>query len=177
MHTATFWKVGPRRIPTVFCFNPLSQVIIPIAFLVDGTGSILTVNERATGETTFQVYALPRCGQDGKDQKTKIYQLPDRVCVNTSPIPKVDAPFLSYRAKINDGVTGSTCLDRNCTGKYSSTCFVDIYPYKNCTGNYAGLQSTPGNANNCQNLLQGFTGLNETYGAKSVIVYCFRVPA
>ena len=160
MHIAAFWKVGPLRIPTVFVLT-LSQVILSIAFLVDGTVSTPTVNERASGEATFQVYALPRCGEAGKDQQTKIYQLPDKECVDTPPIPKVESRFLSYKAKINDGVIAAAC-------------FIDIYPFKNCTGNYAGFESLPGKANNFQNILQGFTGLKETYGAKSVKVSCVK---
>lgn len=137
----------------------VSQVILPIAILVDGTVSTSTVNERATGEATFQVYTLPRCGRAGQDQQTKIYQLPDKECVDTPPIPEAEARFLSYKAKINDGVIAATC-------------FVDIYPFENCTGNYVGFESLPGEADNCQNVLQGFTGLKETFGAKSVKVSC-----
>lgn len=138
----------------------IATVILPLALLVGGTISTPTVDERATGEASFQVYALDKCGQDGKyGQQTKIYQLPDRECVDTPPIPKVDARFLSYKAKINDGVTASSC-------------FFDVYPDKNCTGNYSGFESAPENSNKCQNILQGFTGLIETFGAKSVRVSC-----
>ncbi|MCJ1427393.1 hypothetical protein MMC29_005296 [Sticta canariensis] len=145
-------------------FATFSKVILPIVFMIDGTVSTPTVNERTTGEATFQVYALPGCGKAGKDQQTKIYQLPDRECVDTPPIPKVDARFLSYKTKINDGVTASSC-------------FFDVYPYKNCTGNFSGFESAPENSDKCQNVLQGFTGIKETYGAKSVRVSCRRQAA
>lgn len=163
MHFAAVLKVGPRRSFTVFILI-LSQVILPLALLVEGTISTPTVNERAAGEATFQVYTLPGCGRGGKNQKTKTYQLPDRVCVDTPPIPKVDARFLSYKTKINDGVTASSC-------------FFDVYPNKNCTGNYSGFESGPENSNKCENVLQGFTGEKETYGAKSVRVSCRKQAA
>lgn len=158
MHIATLWKVSPQAKCTDFVLT-ISQVILPIVFLVDGTVSTRTVSKRTTGEATFQVYTLPGCGQAGKDQQTKIYQLPDRECVDTPPVPKVNARFLSYKTKINDGVNASSC-------------FFDVYPKKNCTGNYSGFESAPENTNQCQNVLQGFTGVEETYGAKSVRVSC-----
>ena len=167
MRIATALKVGPSKTLTLFALT-LPQVILPLALLVDGTISTPIVNERADapGEATFQVYTSPNCNQTGAgkySQQSKIYQLPDRVCVDTPPVPKVDARFLSYKTKINDGVKASSC-------------FFDVYPEKNCTGNYSGFESAPENSDKCQNVLQGFTGLRETYGAKSVRVSC-RTPA
>lgn len=134
-------------------------MIVPLALLVDGTISTPTLNERNTGEATFQVYTLPGCGKGGQGQQSKTYQLPDRECVDTPPIPKTDGRFTSYKAKINNGVTASSC-------------FFDVYPQKNCTGNYSGFESAPENSNVCEDVLQGFTGQKETYGAKSVRVSC-----
>ena len=86
---------------------------------------------------------------------------------------KVDAPFLSYQANINDGVTRFPCLDTSRTGKYSSTCFpTDIA--RETMRACSRPRETPTTARIC---LQGFTGLKETSGAESVIAHFRRVPA
>lgn len=164
MHVALAWKVGPLRSPAGFILI-FAQVIFSLALLVDGTISEPTSNERATAEATFQVYSLPGCGQAGiNGQETTIYQLSSGECVNTASIPDVDDRFLSYIAKINEGVTVRVC-------------FFDSYPGKDCTGIYSGFDSGPERSgpdysNKCQNVLQGFTDLKETYGAKSVNFSC-----
>lgn len=130
--------------------------MLPLALLIDGT-----VSTNVTELATFQVYAVPECRPVGEHgHQTTTYQLPDDQCVNTPPIPNVESRFLSYKTKINDGVTATGC-------------FFDIYPEKNCTGNFSGFEAAPENSNICQNVLQGFTGTKETFGAKSVRVSCF----
>ncbi|MCJ1468041.1 hypothetical protein MMC07_006667 [Pseudocyphellaria aurata] len=146
-------------------FATVSKAILSLTFLVDGAFSTPTMNERATatGEATFQVYTEPKCGNYPFKffQKSTTYQLPDRVCVDTPPIPKIDLdrPFTSYKTFINPGVTASSC-------------FFDVYPGKNCTGNYSGFESAPENSDVCQILEQGYTGEKLTIGGKSVRVSC-----
>ena len=164
MHVALAWKVGPLRSPAGLTLI-FAQAIFSIALLVNGTISEPTLNQRATAEATFQVYSLPGCGQAGiNGQETTTYQLSSGECLNTPPLPEVDDRFLSYIAKINVGVTVRIC-------------FFDSYPGKDCTGIYSGFgvgpeHSGPDYSNKCQNVLQGFTDLKETYGAKSVNFSC-----
>lgn len=166
MHVALAWKVGPQRSTTVFDLT-ISQVTLLLALLVDGTIST-TLNLSATAKATFQVYTLPGCGEVGKNgQQTTIYHVPGTECVDTPPIPKVDDRFLSYTAKVNTGAAGSIC-------------FFDVFPYKNCTGSYSGfisgqVYSGTEYSSKCENVLQGFTGLTETYGAKSLRFSCWKL--
>lgn len=148
MHVALVWKV-----------------VLPLALLFDVTVSAPTVSQRATPGATFEVYTLPGCGETGKNgQQSTIYQLSNKVCVNTPPIPQVDDRFLSYKGNTNVGATVSVC-------------FLDVFPDENCTGIYTGFQSGPDYSgpdysNKCNNVLQGFTEQRETYGAKSVQFSC-----
>lgn len=138
--------------------------MLPLALLVDGTMSTPTLIERAGSIGTVQVYPLPGCQPGKYGEQTEIYELPNGVCVNTPVHPKSDEPFLSYKAKIKHGVKASVC-------------FFDVYPLKNCTGNYSGFGWPGGKSsqdNKCQNVLQGSTGLKETFGAESVIFSCVQ---
>ena len=148
---------SPRSLSPPLSVSKPGQIL---AILITSTTSTLIFSQDDAILGSVEVFAVPSCRQIGSTAvQSKTYSLPNRVCVNTPPLPGINNRLLSYKLTIPTSVNATAC-------------FFDVYPQKNCQGNYAGFQSTPNSEDKCDNVLQGFTGVQETFGGTSVFLSC-----
>lgn len=161
MQITVDWKVKSPQTPLLRSSQIyIYQIILLLAMLIITATSIVSISEDGIIIASIEVFAVPSCRQIGKTTaQSKKYPLPNNVCVDIPPLPGINNRLLSYEISIPASVNATTC-------------FFDAYPKKKCQGNYSGYQLAPNNEVKCENVLQSFTGVQETFGAESGQLSC-----